>query len=105
MTFEEFKTHLQALVTARSRDEVDSAIKAATPSGYYSTLEVPWDYWHFGAHADNARAHGMPLLAELYSAAWQMYPRVLEAPAGMRQLEREAVRERALRQGQAVLTA
>jgi hypothetical protein len=105
MTFDEFKVHLEALVASRSREEVDRAIKAATPDAYYNTLQVSWDYWHLGAHAEHARCHAMPLLGALYRAAWHMDPRVLGASPALRALERDAVRNEALREGQAVLNA
>lgn len=105
MTFEEFKVHLETLVTARSREEVDRAIKAATPDAYFGTLDVAWDYWHFGAHAEHARRQAMPFLGTLYRAAWHMHPRVLQASPALRAMERNAVRDEALHEAQAALNA
>lgn len=51
--------------------------EAAEQCGYYTTLDVSFDYWHFGRHAEHAQHNGMLELAALFSAAWQVQYRVL----------------------------
>lgn len=45
--------------------------------GYCRELNVSWDYWHYGRHAEYAEELGMPDMARLFSVAWQIESRVL----------------------------
>lgn len=52
---------------------------AASDAGYFSTLPVSFDYWHYGRHAEHASSQGMKRLGELFAAAWAIEHELLDA--------------------------
>ncbi|MFT3815648.1 MAG: hypothetical protein QM740_20165 [Acidovorax sp.] len=66
----------------------------AEASGYLAMLDVPWDYWHLGRHAEQAASLGMDdALVRLFSAAWQIQHYVLDTTdAAQSELERKRIR-------------
>lgn len=69
---------VEDLLAVADAEELESLlIECAEERGYFSSLDVSFDYWHYGRHAEFARELGMPDLARLFSAAWQIESRVL----------------------------
>lgn len=75
---EEVTVTVEDLLNAANAEELESMlIECAEELGYFGSLDVSFDYWHYGRHAEFARQLGMPDLARLFSAAWQIDSRVL----------------------------
>lgn len=70
---------VEDLLNAADANDLESMlIECAEERGYFGCLDVHFDYWHYGRHAEFARQLGMPDLARLFSAAWQIDSRVLQ---------------------------
>lgn len=68
---------LDDLLSTSNRNDLNNLLcDAAQQARYDIHLDVAWDYWHFGRHAEHAEALGMPVMAKLFSAAWQIEHRV-----------------------------
>jgi len=64
---------MNQLKLAKSAEEVDCLLQhAAEKAGYFNVLDVPWDLWHYGKHAEVAFVHGMSKLSEALSFAWKL---------------------------------
>jgi hypothetical protein len=74
----ETRVSLDDLLATQSRHELDELLRLADEDSRYSMhLDVSWSYWHYGRHAEFAQELNMPILANLFSAAWQIEHRVL----------------------------
>lgn len=73
------KVSIEDVVNAADEIALDRLMsdQAAQECGYHSTLDVSFDYWHFGRHAEHAAEQRMYALAALFSAAWQVRWRVI----------------------------
>lgn len=68
---------LDDLLATQSRHDLDQLLRLADDDSRYSMhLNVSWSYWHYGRHAEYANDLGLPSLARLFSAAWQIEHRV-----------------------------
>lgn len=68
---------LEDLLSTDTRHALDNLLQqAAEECGYHSHLDVAWDYWHYGRHAEHAESLGMTDLSRLFSAAWGIEHRV-----------------------------
>ena len=75
---EEVTVTVEDLLDAADAEKLESMlIECAEDRGYFGSLDVSFDYWHYGRHAEFARELGLPDLARLFSAAWQIESRVL----------------------------
>lgn len=91
----ETRVSLDDLLATQSRLELDQLLRHADEDSRYSMhLDVSWSYWHYGRHAEFARELNMPILARLFSAAWQIEHRVhVDDAAEARQARQEIERE------------
>lgn len=86
-----FFVSIEKLLITETSEELAGLLQPlASERGYSSELNVSWDYWHYGRHAEYAAELGMPDLARLFSAAWQIEHRVHgENPAAREIAENE----------------
>jgi hypothetical protein len=64
---------LDELSKAGSLEELDALLlKAAENCKYTMHLNVTWDYWHYGRHAEFAEEVGKPEMTRLFSEAWKL---------------------------------
>ena len=77
--FKELQVSIDDVANVENEFALDRLLsdRAAEECGYHGTLEVSFDYWHFGRHAEHAAEQGMYVLAVLFSAAWHVRHRVL----------------------------
>lgn len=62
---------LQDLVATNDAFELQQCVlQAADAAGYFTHLDVAFDFLHYGRHAELAEAHGLHELAKLFRAAW-----------------------------------
>lgn len=83
---------LEDILMTDSRSELDRLLmQAAGECNYSSQLTVSWSYAHYGRHAEIAEEAGMPELARLFSAVWQIEHRVYDVPAQEAAAAREEI--------------
>lgn len=64
---------LDDLLSTSNRKDLNNLLRDAAQQFCYDIhLDVAWDYWHFGRHAEHAKALAMPVMAKLFSVAWQI---------------------------------
>jgi len=86
-------TILDQIARSDSIDEIDTILAAAAEAaGYYRHLDVPWDYWHYGRHAELADSLGLQVLGCLFRAAWQI-ELSRSQPGSLPAAERNAIRD------------
>jgi len=71
------KVKIEHLLAAKHDHDLPKLLRdAAEECRYFSTLDVSFDYWHYGRHAEHAKQNDMPDLSALFAAAWQIQYRV-----------------------------
>jgi hypothetical protein len=82
--FKCLKVTIADVVSAKDEAALRSLLSdnAAEECGYHQTLEVAFDYWHFGRHAEHSFAQGMYVLSALFAAAWQVQHTVIPETDG-----------------------
>lgn len=74
-----FIAALDSLLSSKHHFELEKRLTdLASSAGYFSTLEVSFDYWHYGRHAEHASSQGMRQLGKLFAAAWAFDREVLD---------------------------
>lgn len=74
---DEVSTTVMDLLDTADEDELDKLLRKASQTCHYDQeLDVSWGYWHYGRHAEFAQQQGMPYMALLFSAAWDIAHKV-----------------------------
>ena len=73
---------LEVMLRAEDEGTLDRVLlELAQASGYVGMIDVSWNHWHYGRHAEHAEELGMDTsLQRLLSAGWQIQHHVLGAP-------------------------
>ncbi len=73
----ELSVTVEDLLLTEDRSQLNKLLKQAAEECMYARdLNVSWDYWHYGRHAEFAEECGMLAMSRLFSAAWQIEHRV-----------------------------
>ena len=82
----------QLLHTTNDHDLDQLLRRAAEECRYFMYLDVSWDYWHYGRHAEYAAALGLTTMSRLFSASWQIQYRVHDVDEQTAEDERNKIR-------------
>lgn len=85
---------LDQLLATTNHHDLDQLLRQADRASKYGmNLNVAWDYWHYGRHAEFAAELGLHQLSRLFSAAWQIEHRVHHVNDVEAEVQRSAIKE------------